>query len=161
MKRPDGRIGVRHFVAGVFGKFRARFVAEFSEQSRSHSVGDKTSRIQAVELIEQWAIALEYAWHIRVIRERLDSIFQLLDRMPSGVINAIKDGRDTGLQIWDRARMSKATKPNCVDSVVELGSGSSTDGNNFKFVPGRGVDTALRTYCSVAIQIIAEAPRER
>src|SRR5229473_5559630 len=109
MKRPNRRIGVRHFIAGgVFGQLRPRFIADFSVETGGYTVGDKTARIQAVELIEQRAIALVDARNVSVICERRDSIIEVFDREPSSIVNAIQDGRNTGLEIWDRARASKA-----------------------------------------------------
>src|SRR5712664_2912838 len=81
--------------------------------------------------------------------------------MPSGVVNAVEDGRDAGFEIRDRARVSEVVKPVCCNSIVELGSGGGTDCDNRQFVPGSGIDGALRTYRGVAIQIIAEAPWQR
>ncbi len=76
MKRPYGRVGVRQIIAGrVAGLLRLRLVAEFPEQPRGNSIGDKTSRIQTIELIEERAVALRYAGHVSVIHKRLDSIF--------------------------------------------------------------------------------------
>src|SRR5271170_5909391 len=98
VKGPDVRVGVGRSVARIraFGRrgvcrgLIGRLLLAPGEQARGEAVGDKAARVQPIERIEQGDVALVAIRYVVVGGKGLDGVFELIDRLPSNVVNAIE-----------------------------------------------------------------------